>query len=80
MALQHVPWTNHELLELNRKRLLKELGRKLSAYEARYELESSRVEQELVSGRLRETAEICDWVLALHTLQALDREGETRME
>ena len=74
-VIQSVEWTNEQLLAQNRSRLMRETQVKLRGYEARYELSSSRVEEELAAGRLRETAEICDWVIALHTYQALEHEG-----
>ena len=63
-----------DLLEQNGQRLLQELHRKLREYESRYELSSNRVEAALATGQLRDTAEVCDWVVALRTLQALVHE------
>jgi hypothetical protein len=75
MAVQHVEWDNRVLLDQNRTRLLRSLRRKLRGYEARFELSSDRLDQELAAGRLRETAEICDWVIAFHTYRALKHGG-----
>ena len=66
MAIQEAAWGNAELLEQNRLRLLEDSERKMREFEARYELRSDRVEAEMDAGRLRETAEICDWVIAYH--------------
>jgi hypothetical protein len=73
MAVDHTVWGNTTLLQANRDQLRRTLQRKLRGYESRFELPSSRVESELSSGRLRETDEICDWVIAFRTLSALDR-------
>ena len=59
------------LLEQNRERLLKELRHKIRRYEARFELSSERLEAEVASGRLRETAEICEWLIAFETYRTL---------
>lgn len=75
MAVQHVAWDNQALLAQNKERLLKDLRRRLRAFEGRFELSSERVEEELASGRLRETAEVCDWVIALRTYRALVNAG-----
>ncbi len=75
MAVQDVVWTNSELLEQNRRRLIKELRAKLSGFQARYEVAFDQVETEIAKGRLKETAEVCEWVIALHALRALEREG-----
>ena len=50
---------------------LKDLRRKIQSYEARFELSSDRLESELAAGHLRETAEICDWVIAVKTYRIL---------
>ena len=63
-----------ELLEQNRQRLLRELRSKARQYEARHELRSTELEAALASGRLHDTAEVCDWVIAVHTIRALERE------
>lgn len=67
-------WESTELLEQNRQRLLKEIGRRLREYEARYELSSRQVEAELAAGRLRDTHEIAQWVIDIRTYRALSRE------
>jgi predicted transcriptional regulator len=74
MAVQSVGWDADTLLEQNRQRLLKELRAVLHAYEARYELPSDRLEAELAAGRIRETEEVCDWLISWHTYQALLRD------
>ncbi|MPZ13336.1 MAG: hypothetical protein GEU73_02735 [Chloroflexi bacterium] len=74
MTVQDSVWTNRELLEQNRQRLMRELRETLRTYEARYELPSSAVQNALADGSLRDTAEVCEWVIALHTLQAIERE------
>jgi len=71
MAVQPIVWDALALLEQNRQRLMKELQTALHAYEARYELPSDRLEDELAAGRIRETAEVCEWLIDWHTYQAL---------
>ena len=55
--------------EVSPRHLANKLERRMRQYEARYELRSDQVEAELQAGRLRDTAEICDWVIAYHTYQ-----------
>jgi hypothetical protein len=74
MTVQDVTGDSKLLLDQNRQRLLKELRASLHTYEARYELASDQLEGELAAGRIRETAEICDWVIALHSYRLLERE------
>ncbi len=78
MTVEHLTWSNTQLLRQNTDRLLRELRNKLALFEARYELPSSRVEEELAAGRLRETTEICDWLIALRTYRLLQDEREAR--
>ena len=80
MAVHQSTWPSAEELEANRPRLLEELRRELNQYETRYELRSERVEEELKAGRLRETSEICDWVITYHFYQAVLRGSEARLE
>lgn len=76
--MRQLIWDNAELLEQNRQRLLKELRALMWGYEARYELGSDWVEAELAAGRLRETAEVCDWVISLHAYRTLLEEAQLR--
>jgi len=71
MTAESATWGSPELLEQNRRRLLLELAQELRVYEQRYELASHLVEQELSAGRLRETAETCDWVIAYTAYRSL---------
>lgn len=64
-------WDNPELLQQNRVHLIHHLQRKIRGYEAQYELASGQVETELQRGRIRDTADVCDWVIAFRTLRAL---------
>lgn len=80
MTVQHLTWSSAQLLQQNRDRLLRELRGKMKRYEARYEIASSRVEDEVASGRLRETAEVCDWLIALRTYRLLQDEQQARSE
>ena len=72
MAVARVDWDSPSLLAQNRQRLLKSTRRKLREYETRFELSSDRVVAEVTAGHLRETAEICDWIIAYRTLQSLE--------
>ena len=74
MTVEPRVWDDAALLEQNRRRLLDDLRQKISGYEARYELSSDGVEAELATGRLRETAEICDWLIALRAYRTLEHE------
>lgn len=50
-------------LERDRQRLVADLLPRLRKYEARYELPSHRLPDELRAGRIRETGEICRWLI-----------------
>lgn len=78
MAVEKLAWSNDMLLQQNADRLLQELRDKMRRYEARYEIASGRIEEELASGRLRETAEVCDWLIAFRTYRRLQDEQQAR--
>jgi hypothetical protein len=78
MAVEHLTWSNAQLLQQNTDRLLRELRKTLKQFEARYEIASSRLEEELAAGRLRETTEICDWLIAFRTYRLLEDEQQAR--
>lgn len=78
MAVQRLTWSNAVLLQQNSDRLLRELRDTMRRFEARYEIASSRVEDEVAAGRLRETAEICEWLIALRTHRLLQDEQQAR--
>ncbi len=71
MAVRYDDWRDPAMLAENREQLLAKLTGKLRGYEARYELSSSRLEEELNAGRLRDTAEVADWVITFHAYQRL---------
>jgi len=71
MAVGCDPSTDAAKLNLGRRRMVRATLRKMRRYEARYELTSDRVEAEMSAGRLRETAEVCDWVIAYHSYLSL---------
>lgn len=54
---------------------LEELRARIQAFESRYELPTSQLSEELVQGRIRETAEVCEW---LYLAQLRDRLGQAR--
>ncbi len=68
---------NTTLLEGNRQQLLRHYRQQLRSYETRYELPSTRVVEELQAGRLRETADVCDWVMVIQAQQMLGHESAT---
>jgi len=59
------------VLEANRSRLRADLMATIRAYEQRYEVQSESLQAELSAGRLRETAEVAQWVIAWDALQRL---------
>lgn len=71
MTVNHKVWDSDALLAQNRDRLLRDLRREMRGFEARFELSSDKLEDELASGRLRETAEVCNWVIATRTYRTL---------
>ena len=78
MAVEHLSWDNAQLLQKNTERLLRDLKEKMRNCEARYEIASSRVEEEVAAGRLRETAEVCEWLIAIRTYRLLQDEQQAR--
>jgi predicted transcriptional regulator len=68
------------MLEENRRRLVADLRPILAAYETRYEIPSDRIAEELEAGRLRDTEDVCDWVIAWETYRALAADGPPRLE
>ena len=80
MNTRQAPWADPETLAHNRHHLREKLQRQLRDYERRYEIRSDRVRVELEAGRLRETAEVCDWLLKFQTWQALENGRAPRVE
>ena len=58
--------------------LASRLQREIRVYEERYEIPSDRLEEALVRGEIRETAEVANWVIAYRTLRNLADERQTR--
>lgn len=77
MAIEPRPWPDQMTLEANRRALLAELHRELRSYETRYELDSARVEAELEAGRLRETKEVAEWLIAYRLYQRLNGSSQS---
>lgn len=67
------------VLEDNQRRLVVSLGARLRAFEARYELQSASVRDALADGRLRDTEDVCEWVVAWEAYRAATA-GPARME
>ncbi len=72
--------TGSLLLEENRRRLLAELVPLIRSFEERYELRSADLSQALADGRIMDTEEICDWLIAWETYRALEAGGPPRLE
>lgn len=62
------------VLEENLHRLIRDYERRVLGFEARYKIESADLAVELAAGRLRETADVAEWVIAWRTLEALRSE------
>ena len=45
---------------------IREIDKRIQIYEERYEMKSGMVKAELDAGRLRETLEICQWLMLVH--------------
>lgn len=80
MAAGQSIWDAEDVLTANRDRLIKQLRQSLCAYEARYELRSEKLHGELIAGRIRETAEVCSWLLDWEAYRALIGEQPGRLE
>ena len=57
-------WPSKKELESNRKLLEQELKRELNQYEQRYELKSENLELAFKAGKIKDTAEICNWAIS----------------
>ena len=71
MAVGKMQWDDPIILEYNRQRLRQELARRWRHFEAVYGVKSADIEGELQAGRLHETAEVCEWLIAYHTYLAI---------
>ena len=71
--------TSAELRQAGRM-LASRLRREIRVYEVRYEIPSDRLEDALVRGEIRETAEVANWVIAYRMLRNLADERQTRPE
>ena len=69
-----------DVLKANKQRLIKELKKRIHQYENRYELKSENLDEELSAGRIKDTAEVCDWVIAFHTYGILQNGRQAQME
>jgi len=67
------------VLEDNQRRLVASLRARLQSFEARYELRSESVRDALTDGRLRDTEDVCDWVVAWEAYCAATA-GPARLE
>ena len=71
MVVEHSAWPSPDELERNREALTERLQGVIRAYEARFCLPSDRVAEDLTTGRLRETAEVADWLMTLKAYRTL---------
>ena len=67
-----IEWPSQSVLEANKQILLSQLHKNLREYEARYELPSKMLEAELAAGKIKETHEVCNWLMDYHTLLRLE--------
>jgi predicted transcriptional regulator len=67
------------LLAENRQRLIRELLPQIRRYEDRYEIQSESLAAALADGRIADTEEICDWVIAWETYRALTASGSPQL-
>jgi hypothetical protein len=65
-------WPTPSELETNEARLASQLRNDIKRYEARFGLDSCHLQDALASGEIMETADVCRWLVALETLQALE--------
>jgi hypothetical protein len=73
------PGVVEAVLSENRRRLLAELRPLIDAYETRYEIASSDLSRALEAGLVRDTEDVCDWLIAWETYRALTA-GPARLE
>jgi hypothetical protein len=73
------PGVVETVLSENRRQLLAELRPLIAAYETRYEIASADLPHALESGLVRDTEDVCDWVIAWETYVALTA-GPARLE
>ncbi len=60
--------------------LAERLTKEVKVFEDRYELTSERLEDALLRGEIRETAEVAQWLIAYRTLRGLQSERETEAQ
>jgi hypothetical protein len=71
MVAQRADWDDQGQLVENEQALRKRFLAKLREYEARYEIKSDRVDFAISVGSLRETAEVCDWLITYKAYRKL---------
>ncbi len=64
-------WPSQKELRKNRRRLERELKKKIAQYEVRYERKSENLESDFRAGKIKDTAEICDWAIIYETLKRI---------
>lgn len=67
-------------LDANSRALEARLVRQTQVFETRYELPSAEVERAVDEGRIRETAEVAEWIIAMRALRRIERERQARAE
>ena len=80
MVAQRATWPSAEELEANRQELIRQLQATIHDYEIRHGVPSEKLPAELAAGRIRETAEIADWLISLNALRKLRNERPARVE
>jgi hypothetical protein len=67
-------------LDANSHALEALLVRQTQVFEARHELSSAEVERAVDEDRIRETAEVAEWIIAVRALRRIERERQARAE
>ena len=68
------------MLTDNQRTLVGRLRAELAVFEARYEIRSDQVTTALAEGSLRDTEDVCNWVIAWETYRAASEAGPARLE
>ena len=73
MAVQTQPSLRTEVRKVSREQLAREIQQRLRHWENLYELPSTRLVKAVESGQLRETKDVCDWLIEWELYRDLTR-------
>ena len=73
MAVQTQPSLRTEVRKVSREQLAREIQQRLWHWENLYELPSTRLVEAVESRQLRETKDVCDWLIEWELYQDLTR-------